>query len=298
MTWVIWNVRGINKRYKQKELKIYVQNKQIKLAGFLETRVKENRDNRVFKNILPGWAIQNNYQNAINGRIWLTWDHKVYCIDVEKIDAQLIHCTVRGRMAGFEACLTLVYGYNTVEQRKSLWSNLNDISKQVTKPWLIGEYFNAMLYTQDRMYGKPVAISEMVDFSDCIHNLFLNEVAWKGEYYTWSNKQQGDDRILSRIDRVFGNDLWISNWGYVCTEYDVPLIYDHSPMLLNIKSIRSTIKPPFRFFNVWTDHKEFGNIVKSIWNRRLAEDEMENAWKKLKALKPLFKRLNLMNIRE
>ncbi|XP_070002551.1 uncharacterized protein [Nicotiana sylvestris] len=206
MTWVIWNVRGINKRYKQKELKIYVQNKQIKLAVFLETRVKKNRANRVFKNILPGWAIQNNYRNAINGRIWLTWDPKVYCIDVEKIDAQLIHCTVRGRRDGFEACLTLVYGFNTVEQRKALWSNLNDISTQVTKSWIIGGDFNTMLYTQDRMYGNLVAMSEMVDFSDY--------------------------------------------------------------------------------------HKEFGNIVKSIWNKRLAGDDMENVWKKLKALKLLFKRLN------
>ncbi|XP_070010525.1 uncharacterized protein [Nicotiana sylvestris] len=195
-------------------------------------------------------------------------------------------------MDGFEACLTLVYGFNTIEQRKSLWSNLNDISTQMTKPWIIGGDFNAMLYTQDRMYGNPVAMSEMEDFSDCIHNLFLNELAWKGEYYTWSNKQQGDDRILSRIDRVFGSDLWMSNWGHICTEYDVPLISDHSPMLLNIKSIRSNIKPPFRFFNVWIDHKEFGNIVKSIWNRGLAKDDMENVCKTLKALKPLFKKLN------
>ncbi|XP_070016007.1 uncharacterized protein LOC142174901 [Nicotiana tabacum] len=167
-------------------------------------------------------------------------------------------------MDGFEACLTLVYGFNTVEQRKVLWSNLNDISTQVAKPWIIGGDLNAMLCTQDRMYDNLVAMSEMVDFSDCIHNLFLNELSWKGEYYTRSNKQQADDRILSRIDRVFGNDLWMTNWGHVCTEYDVPLISDHSLMLLNIKTMRSTIKPPFRFFNVWTDHKEFGNIVMSI----------------------------------
>lgn len=152
MTWVVWNVRGINKRYKQKELRVYLQNKHIKLAGFLETRVKESRANRVFKNILPGQALQCNYQSAVNGRIWLTWDPKVYNIGIERVESQLIHCIVRGRLDGFKTCLTLIYGFNTVEQRKTLWRSLNDISVQMTKPWIIGGDFNAMLYTQDRMW--------------------------------------------------------------------------------------------------------------------------------------------------
>lgn len=57
MTWLVWNVRGISKRYKQKELKLYLKNKYIKLAGLLETRVKETSVNRVFKNISPGWGV-------------------------------------------------------------------------------------------------------------------------------------------------------------------------------------------------------------------------------------------------
>ncbi|XP_019231221.1 PREDICTED: uncharacterized protein LOC109212056 [Nicotiana attenuata] len=33
-------------------------------------------------------------------------------------------------------------------------------------------------------------------------------------------------------------------------------------------------------------------MVESIWKRRLAEDKMEDVWKKVKALKPLFRRLS------
>ncbi|XP_075077058.1 uncharacterized protein LOC142163812 [Nicotiana tabacum] len=227
MTFLVWNVRGINKRYKQKDLKLYLKNKYIKLSGLLETRVKETSINRVFKNIVPGWALQCNYQSAVNGKIWLTWDPNIYCVDIDRVEAQLIHCLARGRMDGFEAYFTLVYGFNTLEQRKALSISLNDISVHMTKPWILSGDFNAMLYTQDRLYSNPVTMNEMADFSDCIHTLLLNELPWKWDYYTWSDKQQGADRILSRIDRVFGNDMWIMNCGIVCTEYDTPLISDH-----------------------------------------------------------------------
>lgn len=40
MSWLVWNVRGTNKRYKQKELSRYVKDNHIKLVGSIETRVE------------------------------------------------------------------------------------------------------------------------------------------------------------------------------------------------------------------------------------------------------------------
>lgn len=81
-----------------------------------------------------------------------------------------------------------VYGYNTIEQRKTLWEQLQSIAPQITKPWLICGDFNTMLYLQDRMSESYVLWAEIKDFSDCYHNLLVNELLWNGEYYTWSNK--------------------------------------------------------------------------------------------------------------
>lgn len=64
-------MRGINKRYKQKELHNYIRNKNIKLAGLMETRVKEKNFKRVIKVIVPDWDLFNNYQYAQNGRLWV-----------------------------------------------------------------------------------------------------------------------------------------------------------------------------------------------------------------------------------
>lgn len=64
-------MRGVNKRYKQKELHNYIRTKNTKLAGLMETRVKEKNFKRVIKVIVPDWDLFNNYQYAQNGRLWV-----------------------------------------------------------------------------------------------------------------------------------------------------------------------------------------------------------------------------------
>lgn len=100
MTWLFWNVRGINKRYKQKELKQYLRDKQIRLAGLVETRVKENKAQSIASKVTPKWDRLTNYTEAINGRIWILWDAKSYEVQHIAKAVQLIHCRVIGKLNG------------------------------------------------------------------------------------------------------------------------------------------------------------------------------------------------------
>ncbi|KAH0760972.1 hypothetical protein KY290_017045 [Solanum tuberosum] len=125
------------------------------------------------------------------------------------------------------------------------------------------------------------------------HKLQLNEVPWKGDYYTWSNKQLGTDRICSRIDRVFGNLDWLMTWGHVITKYDLPYFYDHSPVILTIADNQWTCKVSFRFFNKWAEHSTFMDKVAEIWQKHMAPGTMANIWGKLRALRQVLKDLNI-----
>lgn len=116
---------------------------------------------------------------------------------------------------------------------------------------MLGGDFNAVTSPQDRLFGNPVSYAETMDFNECIQEAKLTELSWKGEYYTWTNKQQGLDRIYSRIDKLFGNGEWMSKCGNVVAEYDCPNVSDHAPMFLAIKTISWNIEVPFRFFNIW-----------------------------------------------
>lgn len=56
MTLLVWNIREVNKNYKQKELRNYMKTKKIKFISLLETRVKQHRSERISKLIVPGWG--------------------------------------------------------------------------------------------------------------------------------------------------------------------------------------------------------------------------------------------------
>lgn len=65
------------------------------------------------------------------------------------------------------------------------------------QPWLIWGDFNLMLTFQDRLYGNTVTSNEIQDFTNCMQCLNLSELPCKREYYTWSNKQEGLDRVIA-----------------------------------------------------------------------------------------------------
>ncbi|XP_060182758.1 uncharacterized protein LOC132612661 [Lycium barbarum] len=155
-----------------------------------------------------------------------------------------------------------------------------------------GGDFNAVLHPSDRLFGASITATELKDFNDCVQQLNITELSWRGEYYTWSNKQLGTDRICSRIDRLFGNVDWMMKWGHVTTDYDLPHVSDHAPMLLNIQEVQWSIKTPFRFFNIWAGHDSFLRIVKIVWDKKLDSNKMGNVWKKLKTLRGELRKLN------
>ena len=83
-------MRGMNKRYKQKEIRLLLQQNKTNLAGLIETRIKETNSKTILKAIAPGWKIIHNYKEAANGRIWILWDESWYDIKLIKSSAQMI----------------------------------------------------------------------------------------------------------------------------------------------------------------------------------------------------------------
>lgn len=197
----------------------------------------------------------NNYASDKNGRIWVLWDTN----QATKIreNAQMIHCEVIEKAGQVDYLMTIIYGFNTIEQTKGLWEELKTPAQGINKPWIVIGDFNAVMYVVDRNQGNPVQQGDVQDFANCMQTTNLNELLWKGNYYTWSNKQRMEDRIQSRIDRAFGNYEWMMKWDNVTVEYELPGILDHAPMLLRLGVDQANTRSPFRFFDVRVDHKEF-----------------------------------------
>lgn len=66
MTWVVWNIRGINMSHKQKTVRKLVKKKEAELFALLETRVKAKYFAKIFRNTFEGCQYLKNYYHAIN----------------------------------------------------------------------------------------------------------------------------------------------------------------------------------------------------------------------------------------
>ena len=163
----------------------------------------------------------------------------------------MVHCQVNERSKGYQFNITVIYRYNTSEMRRSLWNELKMLTHSVSEPWIIIGDFNAVLSPKDRLDGVPVTLNEIKDFEECVKDMGITELHWKGNYYTYTNKQVGAARIASRIDRAFGNDCWMDKWGNVVLEYGVPGVSDDSLMHLTLQKSCHQIRVGFKFFNVW-----------------------------------------------
>lgn len=52
---VTWNVRGFNKMFKHKELKVFMRDNKVDMIAICEHRVKDTKAAKIIRKVLPGW---------------------------------------------------------------------------------------------------------------------------------------------------------------------------------------------------------------------------------------------------
>ncbi|KAL9239245.1 hypothetical protein vseg_013585 [Gypsophila vaccaria] len=65
-----WNIRGMNKVKKQKEINYFLQNNDVGLFGLLETKIKNNNLVKATCNF-NNWCISTNNGYHKGGKIWI-----------------------------------------------------------------------------------------------------------------------------------------------------------------------------------------------------------------------------------
>src|ERR1051325_2881383 len=105
---VAWNVRGLNKSGKLKEISSRLLELRPMMTILIETRVKQENAVSIRQKLKLQGQFVDNYDRHDNGRIWCNWD--VARIDVKRIKStsQLIHCEVRNKVGEFLYWVTAV----------------------------------------------------------------------------------------------------------------------------------------------------------------------------------------------
>ncbi|XP_062113186.1 uncharacterized protein LOC133824323 [Humulus lupulus] len=231
----------------------------------------------------------------MEGRILLVWKADQVSLSILQEDDQYIHCFVKIKGVIQKFCLTLVYGRNSVEERKSLWTQLSLLEFPVL-PWLVVGDFNAVFYYDDRIGGRPITEMELEDGHHWRVCFMLAKLRSSGSHYTCSNKQMEGTRIFFKLDRVFNNEAWIDDFPDSEARINWDVISDHCYCFIKTVPIQILGTRPFKYFNMWADHQDFRNTVLCNWSKPIASSGSQQIVKKLKRLKPVLLQFNKVKV--
>ncbi|XP_074283682.1 uncharacterized protein LOC141608218 [Silene latifolia] len=123
----------------------------------------------------------------------------------------------------------------------------------------------------------------------CLILLYGRYFSYWGSLYL-VNKQEASERVYSRLDRAMGNLQWMAMFGDYIAHFHPKGLFDHCPC--TVMNMRANLggKRSFKY-NMWGKAADFKPSVLSVW-RGVYTGTNIGVIKKLKALKPVLKKLN------
>jgi exonuclease III len=284
-----WNIRGLNSPLKQHEVGNLMRKNKLDVCGLLETKLVSSKVTLMQKFRLNKWKVLTNAAVASTARIVVLWNPATVHVDLIGHSAQGLHVLISSLVSQLRFYATFVYGFNTVLARRTLWDELRTWSPN--SPWLILGDFNSLLSPADKHHGEAVSTYETADFRQCCSDLGLLDLNYSGCHYTWSN-----GRVWSKLDRVLVNPLWSIAHSSAHVHFDNPGAFsDHSPATVSFQSRHLMGRKCFKFFNMWSSHASFLELVADNWHYETSGSPMFILCKRLKNLKGPLRELNKLH---
>nr|XP_043619929.1 uncharacterized protein LOC122591749 [Erigeron canadensis] len=249
-----WNIRGLNKAPKQKEVHQVMFENKLDVCAILESHVSS--------------------------------------LSVDKICAKVMHSKVYIKATKKSFFCSFVYAHNRYLDRRELWNNLSLHNQFVhQKAWCLLGDFNVALNLEDKSEGSSTIDIALREFKDCIENLEVTDVNRSGLHYTWNQKARGKSGLLKKIDLVMANQDFLDSFIGVNAIFQPFRSYDHAPSILRIP-LNIKYKPkPFKFFNLLVHNPKFKVVIADIWKVDVPGFWMYRVVQRLKLLKKPLRKL-------
>ncbi|XP_062081288.1 uncharacterized protein LOC133786089 [Humulus lupulus] len=140
--------------------------------------------------------------------------------------------------------------------------------------------------------GRTISAAAILDSNAWLAHTQLASLKSIGSNFTWSNKQNGGDRVYSKIDHVFINEDWIDALPNTIAEFQWDVHSNHCYCLIKTLKHGNLGINPFQFFNLWIVHRGFKEVVIDSWNKPMAVRGLLGVTKKLLRLKHILKAFN------
>ena len=256
-----WNVRGMNAPNRTKEIKQYLDRNHISLVGLLETRVKDKNKKRIQNKFVLNRCWVSNYDHHRKGRVWVGWRRGMDHVDIVRKHTQYIAVQVLSNTHG-KFMVVFIYGLHTVTDRKELWIQLRTLQNQ--SPTLFIGGYNA-IYNADQRHGSHATTYEINDMHMWLEEMDLRAFKEQGHEFSWSNRKEGENRIMFKIDHAIGNIAWMSSYAAFPMQYDNAHSLDHCPLMVKLSYHTANTQKPFRFMNYLIHHPIFLQKIEKVW---------------------------------
>ncbi|XP_042972861.1 uncharacterized protein LOC122304669 [Carya illinoinensis] len=237
------------------------------------------------------WLRLPNFCNNVEagGKVWLFW--------ADGIEFQL-HSVMTQALSGWfslgnsRVLATFIYASCFQEQRRVLWSYLQDLDGGDNIPCFLGGDFNIIWSEGEKIGGVCQSSRGRDEFNRCIQDCSLVDLPFSGNRFSWCNGRLGGGRIWARLDRVLVNTGFLSSFPNNCLTYLPRTSSDHCPMVTSLWVDRRVGPTPFRFQRMWCLHEDFLGVVSECWSQEFQGCPMVKFSRKLKKLKQVLKKWN------
>lgn len=96
---------------------------------------------------------------------------------------QMITCLCKIQNNNLEFLCSVVYAQNSQIVKNNLWNELDQF-RGADVPLLVAGDFNCIHYAQEKIGGDCPDYSAMSDFNNCLMEVGLNDLKWRGNKFT------------------------------------------------------------------------------------------------------------------
>lgn len=183
----VWNIRGLNKGLKQKEVVDLLQKERLSALGILEAKLTTEYYQSLKATRFQMWSSENRVGANGRSRMLLLWDSRVIMLEIHEWTEQYIYTLIKHQVTTTSYAVTFVYRQLTITSRRRMWEGLKHIAENMGLPWLLVGDFNSPLSPVDKRGGLDVTTYSTVDFQDFVSTVGVEDLRSVGCQFTWTN---------------------------------------------------------------------------------------------------------------
>ena len=134
-----------------------------------------------------------------SGGLAMLWNRDIK-LEVQSYSRYFIDVVVTDFESGFKWRIIGFYGNPETCRRKESWDFLRSLNRMCHLPWLCFGDFNEVVSVEEKLGGALRLQKQMDDFREIIHQCGFKDLGLVGLEFTWCNMQEGDNRVLLRLD--------------------------------------------------------------------------------------------------